>query len=258
MRSSNTFSILFFVKKHRLSDGKAPLYVRITVDGKRVDLSIKRKVNLDRWDESKDPGRFQPHMSIEWSTGSTDPAPRVTEAGNYHCVVYGHCNTLDDQTQVHVDPDITLILPDTVKACAGEMVTLQADSRFRNYQWSTGESDSVIQVTQPGYYELTVSNACGTQRAGTWVEHYTPEAGFIPSIITPNGDKRNDTFLLDQHLYGSHLQIYNRWGTRVYNHSAYNNRWDGEGLPAGVYWYTIYHPCLTDPLRGQVTIQRTR
>ena len=186
MRSSNTFSILFFVKKHRLSDGKAPLYVRITVDGKRVDLSIKRKVNLDRWDESKDPGRFQPHMSIEWSTGSTDPAPRVTEAGNYHCVVYGHCNTLDDQTQVHVDPDITLILPDTVKACAGEMVTLQADSRFRNYQWSTGESDSVIQVTQPSYYELTVSNACGTQRAGTWVEHYTPEAGFIPSIITPN------------------------------------------------------------------------
>ena len=53
MRSSNTFSILFFIKKHRLSDGKAPVYVRITVDSKRIDLSVKRKVELDRWDETR-------------------------------------------------------------------------------------------------------------------------------------------------------------------------------------------------------------
>ena len=53
MLSSNTFSITFFVKKHRASHGEVPIYVRITVDGKRVDLSIKRKVALDRWDESR-------------------------------------------------------------------------------------------------------------------------------------------------------------------------------------------------------------
>ena len=53
MRSSNTFSIIFFVKKHRISHGEAPIYVRITVDGKRLDLSIKRRVDLDRWDETR-------------------------------------------------------------------------------------------------------------------------------------------------------------------------------------------------------------
>ena len=53
MRSSNTFSITFFVKKYRTSDGKAPIYVRITVDSKRIDLSIKRKVAIDRWDEGR-------------------------------------------------------------------------------------------------------------------------------------------------------------------------------------------------------------
>ena len=53
MRSSNTFSITFFVKKYRASDGKAPIYVRITVDSKRIDLSIKRKVAIDRWDEGR-------------------------------------------------------------------------------------------------------------------------------------------------------------------------------------------------------------
>ena len=53
MRSTNTFSIIFFVKKHRVSYGEVPIYVRITVDGKRLDLSIKRKVALDRRDESR-------------------------------------------------------------------------------------------------------------------------------------------------------------------------------------------------------------
>ena len=53
MRSSNTFSITFFVKKYRTYDGKAPVYVRITVDSKRIDLSIKRKVDIDRWDEDR-------------------------------------------------------------------------------------------------------------------------------------------------------------------------------------------------------------
>ncbi|MEK6480144.1 site-specific integrase [Catalinimonas sp. 4WD22] len=53
MRSQNTFSILFFVKKHRVSKGEVPIYVRITVNGNRVDLSIKRKVLLDRWDERR-------------------------------------------------------------------------------------------------------------------------------------------------------------------------------------------------------------
>jgi len=52
IRSTSTFSILFFVKKHRASHGEAPIYVHILVDGKRMDLSIKRKIALEKWDES--------------------------------------------------------------------------------------------------------------------------------------------------------------------------------------------------------------
>ena len=53
MRSNNTFSILFYVKKHRANSGEVPIYARITVDKKRVDLSIKRRVALERWDENR-------------------------------------------------------------------------------------------------------------------------------------------------------------------------------------------------------------
>ncbi|MDF9799070.1 integrase/recombinase XerD [Catalinimonas alkaloidigena] len=53
MRASNTFSILFFVKKHRISNGKVPIYLRITANGKRLDLSVKRRIDADKWDEAR-------------------------------------------------------------------------------------------------------------------------------------------------------------------------------------------------------------
>lgn len=47
---NKTLGILFYVKKAKIDDnGKAPIYVRITVDGIRSELSIKRSIELDRW-----------------------------------------------------------------------------------------------------------------------------------------------------------------------------------------------------------------
>jgi len=53
MRSKNTFSISFYVKKHRVSQGKVPVYCRVTVNGVSRDISIKRKIELDRWDNNR-------------------------------------------------------------------------------------------------------------------------------------------------------------------------------------------------------------
>lgn len=49
----NTFSILFYLKRSKASsDGKVPIYLRITVNGKRSELSINRKVEVSRWNKS--------------------------------------------------------------------------------------------------------------------------------------------------------------------------------------------------------------
>jgi hypothetical protein len=50
MKAQQTFSILFWVSKNRLKSGRAPLSIRITVDGKRVELSAQREVSLLEWD----------------------------------------------------------------------------------------------------------------------------------------------------------------------------------------------------------------
>ena len=53
MKTSHTFSILFWLKLASAKNGKAPLYARITVNGKRAELSLKRKLLISDWDANK-------------------------------------------------------------------------------------------------------------------------------------------------------------------------------------------------------------
>lgn len=47
---NNRFSILFYLKSGSLcKDGKTSIYLRITVDGKRCEISIKRKIDPAKW-----------------------------------------------------------------------------------------------------------------------------------------------------------------------------------------------------------------
>ena len=45
-----SFSILFYLLRNKATkDGLAPIYVRITVNGRRSQISIKRKIEIDKW-----------------------------------------------------------------------------------------------------------------------------------------------------------------------------------------------------------------
>lgn len=64
---------------------------------------------------------------------------------------------------------------------------------------------------------------------------------FIPNLITPNSDASNDKFVIKGMPEHSHLKIYNRWGTLVYQNHSYNNSWDAEGI-SGIYYYDLLLP----------------
>ncbi|TYP98204.1 integrase-like protein [Tenacibaculum adriaticum] len=49
----NYFSLLFYIKRSKADcNGKANVYLRVTVNSKRAELSIRRKINIDRWNSS--------------------------------------------------------------------------------------------------------------------------------------------------------------------------------------------------------------
>jgi hypothetical protein len=50
----NYFSILFYIRKTRLlKNGEAPICLRITMNGQRAEMQIKRSVPLSCWNTSK-------------------------------------------------------------------------------------------------------------------------------------------------------------------------------------------------------------
>ena len=87
----------------------------------------------------------------------------------------------------------------------------------------------------------------------------------IPNIFTPNGDGMNDKFVI-RNPDGKQiaLEVYNRWGNRVYKSVDYQNDWGGEvtegffvgrDIPDGTYYYIIIIG-ESDKYVGFITINR--
>jgi len=72
---------------------------------------------------------------------------------------------------------------------------------------------------------------------------------FIPEGFSPDGDGKNDTFVIQgAGGFTVNLAVYNRWGNIVYESKAYKNDWDGlanhglvvgDKLPDGTYYYVV-------------------
>jgi len=53
MRTTNTFGIQFILRANKAKVEFSPIYVRITVDARRVEISLKRWIHPDNWDPIK-------------------------------------------------------------------------------------------------------------------------------------------------------------------------------------------------------------
>lgn len=49
MKNTDTFGVHFTIRQSKIKNGKVPIYARITVNKSRVDLSIKREVVPEEW-----------------------------------------------------------------------------------------------------------------------------------------------------------------------------------------------------------------
>lgn len=76
----------------------------------------------------------------------------------------------------------------------------------------------------------------------------------IPNTFTPNGDGVNDTWVIQELEYypKSTMNIFNRWGQKVFTSIGYPIPWDGtyqgKALSSGTYYYII------DPKNGQALL----
>jgi gliding motility-associated-like protein len=103
----------------------------------------------------------------------------------------------------------------------------------------------------PGTYTVTVTDANGFAVTDSVIVAESSENCGIVLYhgLTPNGDGHNDTWVIDFiDLYDNNVAIFNRWGSRVWHGSNYDNNnvvWNGtaegsgQALPDGTYYYVI-------------------
>jgi gliding motility-associated-like protein len=82
------------------------------------------------------------------------------------------------------------------------------------------------------------------------------EAGQIPNIITPNGDGQNDTFAPRLGGCPGRLQVFSRWGKKVFEVPEYHNDWAAAGLPDGLYYYVLDGPDASAQVKGWIEVVR--
>ena len=153
-----------------------------------------------------------------------------------------------------------------------DFIVLHAPPGYSSYSWYSNTNatgpvlstyDSLV-VSPPVYgspYTVFMPNPivgdCNIILK-VYLDYSLPPAipDFITStnVFTPNEDGMNDHFLLNQNSYryikDFHIQVFNRWGTKVYETDDLTSQWDGKvngnNASEGVYyWMASYsQACL--------------
>ena len=143
--------------------------------------------------------------------------------------------------------------------CIGSSVNLNANGGI-SYTWSPSTSLNTTlasAVTASPTADITyiitgtASNGCKAA-ISLLVEVKDCSSNIsIPNIFTPNGDGKNETFVINARGVDKiKITIYNRWGEKVYESDSVKGGWDGNStsgnpLPDGVYYYLAQGKFIT-------------
>lgn len=161
-------------------------------------------------------------------------------------------------------PQDTITVGDTLVLSAGSLLTNPV------YLWQSAESLSCYHCESPlatplvstGYLLIVthVSGCSDTAQALITVEEYVCPEPFVPNAFTPNGDGKNDEFLVYGDIQEVQMQIFNPWGELVFESSGIGQGWNGtyggKRLNPGVFVYVIEFCSGSKMLKGTVTLLR--
>jgi gliding motility-associated-like protein len=165
-----------------------------------------------------------------------------------------------------------------VAPMTGETVQLQAtgSNDIINWKWTPADYLSCTDCPNPvctplssTSYTVTVKNQYGCAVSDTVVVKLlcSESKVRIPNGFTPNGDGKNDEFMITGVAIIKHLTIFNRWGQKVYDRSnfiagdrslCWKGTFNGYPAEAGTYVYFVEMDCPegTFSRKGTMTLIR--
>lgn len=175
--------------------------------------------------------------SYLWSNGNTSNNISGLIAGVYSLTVTDLNSCVTIHTVNVIEPNTISILVITNNAScddvASGLIDIMATGGVPSYiiKWSNGDSLFNISQLSPGIITATITDAnnCSTVFATSIAEEKCITT-IIPELITPEGDGKNDFFVINSINYfpNNKLHIYNRWGNLVYAKDKYDNSFNGK------------------------------
>ena len=208
-----------------------------------------------------------------WSTNETSELIYIQNPGIYSIQVTDYNNCQQD-VEISIDPinPVQLDFVSQAVSCIDNndgSVELFPTGGYEpyTYNWSNYTEEALNHELQSGLYGVTVmdNNGCEYYQE---VEVPSSDQRCITaySAFSPNGDQNNDYWhIANIELYPDALvEVFNRWGDRVYSTKRYINSWDSawqglyknNPLPSATYYYVITLNNDEEPIVGTVTVVR--
>lgn len=192
-----------------------------------------------------------------WQDSSSRDSLVVVEGGEYSVQVSDSACTTFDTILVHFIESPTVELGADTILCEHSELVLTASSDRAKYRWIDLTDADTLLVLAPGLYWVEVKNVCGSATDSIYVKFELQSDILIPNIITPNGDGKNDTFVISNiDVCQWEIEVYNRWGHEVYKNHDYDNSWSPNHLKNGMYYYSLSDHERGVFLKGWVKIVR--
>ncbi len=204
------------------------------------------------WYDNGNPLEGNPALASKDEEGEYEFKFEVTD--NFNC-------TYDTIVTVNIlpIPNAEIISELELPFCEGDSTLLTVhpvndDDYNWIYQWEINDiiqpnrTHDTIMAKETGMYTVAITDTIIGCTA--YIEKEITEQNCeleIPNVFTPNFDGINDYFEIInlEHYDRAHIIIYNRWGKKVFEHSDYyDNWWDGNGAPDGVYYYVLTYERL--------------
>ena len=142
-------------------------------------------------------------------------------------------------------------------------LTVGGDGSPFNYSWSDGSNNADLSNAVAGEHSVTIFGSNGKDTTLFFTIPLEKCKVSFPLLFTPNGDGINDTWVLlniDRYPKAT-IQVFDRWGNRVFNSSGEYIPWDGKNiganLPAATYYFVFYYEGNDgDMEKGAVSILR--
>jgi gliding motility-associated-like protein len=113
-----------------------------------------------------------------------------------------------------------------------------------NYDWDFGdgtfsfEKNPIHYYSEKGIFKPTLRVKNQTCQATKTID-LDIDPVFIPNFLTSNADGMNDTFVINGLGEGVGLQIFNRWGEKIFETESYQNNWTPNDLNPGTYFFHL-------------------